>query len=148
MIKLRFADFLATLFYVGYCPVAPGTAASLITVIAWWFLPACSVAFHVTLIMILFLIGLWSSVIVEHVHGSIDPSHIVIDEVVGMLVALICLPKTLLAYFIAFAFFRLFDITKIPPINFAEKHLKGAWGIMIDDLIAGLMALFCTWLLI
>ena len=71
---------------------------------------------------------------------SDDHSSIVIDEVAGILVALAFVPHTALAYFGAFALFRLFDIWKPWPISWVDKNIKGGWGILFDDLLAGLFA--------
>ena len=66
------------------------------------------------------------------------PSSIVIDEVAGMFVALAFVPHTALAYFGAFVLFRLFDIFKIFPANYIDKNLKNGYGVIMDDIIAGI----------
>jgi len=69
-----------------------------------------------------------------------DPSIVVIDEVLGMGISLLFLPRNFWLFFIAFLLFRVFDILKPPPINLSQK-LPAGWGIMIDDVIAGFYAL-------
>jgi phosphatidylglycerophosphatase A len=68
-----------------------------------------------------------------------DPSIVVIDEIVGMWVALLLLPKTVLAYALAFILFRVFDVLKPEPARALER-LRGGWGIMLDDVVAGAYA--------
>jgi phosphatidylglycerophosphatase A len=77
-----------------------------------------------------------------------DPSVVVIDEVCGMLIALIGLSLTPLTVLVAFLLFRLFDIVKPYPISWAERRVPGGWGIMVDDLLAGLAAQICVRLLL
>ena len=69
-----------------------------------------------------------------------DPSEAVIDEVVGMGISLLFVPKSIALYIVAFLLFRFFDITKIYPIKKFEK-LPGGWGIMLDDVVAGIFSL-------
>ena len=73
--------------------------------------------------------------------GVKDPGYIVWDEFIGQWIALLLLPKTLMAYVLAFVLFRLFDIVKRGPVGWADKRFSGGFGVMVDDAIAGLMAL-------
>jgi phosphatidylglycerophosphatase A len=73
--------------------------------------------------------------------GVKDPGYIVWDEFIGMWIALLLLPKSLLAYALAFALFRLFDIVKKGPVGWADKRFSGGFGVMFDDVLAGLLAL-------
>ncbi len=141
MAIIRLAHIIATLCYVGYFPVAPGTIASFLTIILWWFLPILSTNQHLFLLGLLFFIGVWASTLIERAHEKKDPSCIVIDEMVGMGLSLLFVPKIFSLYFIAFILFRFFDITKIFPINWVERTGKRGWGIMLDDLFAGFMTL-------
>ena len=87
----------------------------------------------------LFFAGVWASTIVEQDLERQDPGIVVVDEVVGMLVALMLLPPTTTVIFVAFFLFRLFDIVKPYPARWCEQ-LSGGWGIMMDDVVAGLYA--------
>jgi len=133
----KIAHILATFFYVGYTPKMPGTVASLITMIMVYFLPIVSVMYSVILVGILLVGGVIVSGIFEKELGVKDPSVIVIDEVAGMLLALLCTPKTIVCYLLAFGLFRFLDIYKPFPINIPDKHMTGGWGIMLDDILAG-----------
>src|SRR5437870_1681660 len=128
MLLDRLAQVIATFFYVGYIPVLPGTMGSFAGLIMWWLLPPMSLLMYVLLLGVLFFIGVWASSWEEYVSGKKDPCYIVIDEVVGMGVSLLLVPKNSILYVVAFLLFRFFDISKIFPINVAEKKLKRGWG--------------------
>ena len=136
------AEWIGTVFYIGKLPLAPGTWASLIAVICWYFLfqdvnpivlPAISI--------FIFLIGAMAADTIVRDSKEHDPSRIVIDEWVGQWLALSMMPVTVTTGVVGFISFRIFDITKIGPVRWAEK-LPGGWGVMADDVIAGIMAYF------
>ncbi|RKY58310.1 MAG: phosphatidylglycerophosphatase A [Candidatus Neomarinimicrobiota bacterium] len=134
---------LASFFYVGYLPFAPGTWASLLALVIWLVIPVETVAIRILIVGLAFLIGIYVSGLSETKSGVEDPSFIVIDEVAGMWLALALLPKTNGSnYFIlaisAFVLFRIFDITKPFPIKKLEQ-MSGGFGIMMDDIAAGLL---------
>jgi phosphatidylglycerophosphatase A len=95
----------------------------------------------------LFALGVWAASGAERFFGRNDPSPVVVDEVVGQMVTFLARPdaswKLLLA---GFAFFRLFDVIKPFPAGRAE-HLPAGWGIMTDDVVAGIYSLVVLWLL-
>jgi phosphatidylglycerophosphatase A len=119
--------------------VAPGTVGSLVTAVAIWLLPFNFMRMAITLVAVT-LVGLWAGSRVERVLGRKDPGLIVIDEVAGMLLSMILLPRTLLVLVTAFLLFRLFDIWKPFPAR-ESQALTGGMGVMVDDLIAGLYTL-------
>lgn len=136
----KIACFFASGFFLGYFPVIPGTIASLFIYLALFFLPQSSFSIQIIFLSLLFFIGIS---VVSHVLKIVpdkDPSWVVIDEFCGMGIALLALPQTFVAYSIAFLLFRLFDISKIFPVNYAERAC-GAWGVMADDVVAGILAL-------
>jgi phosphatidylglycerophosphatase A len=133
------AFVLASLFGAGYSPVASGTVASLVTAVAIWLLPFTTVRLVVTLVVVT-LLGIWAGSRVERVLGRKDPGVIVIDEVAGMLLSVIGLPRSIPVLVTAFLLFRLFDIWKPFPAR-ESQALTGGMGVMVDDLIAGLYAL-------
>jgi len=137
----KISKFFATVFYLGYTPFFPGTITSFFTVIALYFLPEISFVYSLLILSSLFFLGVWTAALVAIFEKEHDPSIVVIDEVVGMWLSLLAVPKIWWLYGISFLLFRFFDIAKIYPINKAEKLDKG-WGIMLDDVIAGLFA-FC-----
>ena len=148
MIRAFIIELFATFFYVGYLPFFPGTWASLIAAGIFFLLPSISVLYMVMLTFFLGLIAIWISHKFEQTLKIPDASCIVLDEVVGMSIALVGIPKQLYLYLLAFIFFRIFDISKIPPINIIEEKVHGGWGVVGDDVIAGLMARGCVALLI
>jgi len=139
MNKRSFAVAIATLGCVGFVPMGPGTAASAVTVVLWWLLPSFSVSTHLLILGLLSVIAVWASTIAERHFGVHDPSCVVIDEVVGMILALIGCPHVWWVYLCAFALFRLFDILKPWPISLLQR-LPHGFGIVMDDVAAGLAA--------
>ena len=136
------AEWIGTVFYIGKLPLAPGTWASIFAVLCWYFLFQSVNHFVLPAISIfLFLIGgIASDTIVKHSKEH-DPSRIVIDEWVGQWVALSMMPINIRTGVVAFVAFRIFDIIKPWPVRKMEK-IPGGWGIMADDVMAGIMAYF------
>ena len=135
------AERIATLGGLGRAvPYAPGTVASLLTVVVAWGLATV----HGQLLVVVTAItasavGFWGAELYARQNAVKDPSDCVIDEVAGQLFACAFAPRSLVAYALAFLLFRLFDIVKPWPIGAAER-LPGGLGIMADDVIAGVLA--------
>jgi phosphatidylglycerophosphatase A len=129
--------FVATFFYLGKLPFAPGSWGSLGTLLLWLFLPVTS-SVHLSVIIILFILGVYSSSRMAKYLDDHDPSEVVIDEVVGMGISLFMLPHSPGFYLLAFILFRGFDILK-PSFIYRIQNLPGGWGIMLDDVLAGLI---------
>jgi phosphatidylglycerophosphatase A len=133
---------LSTGLGIGYIGKGAGTVAALATCIIWYItwsgflLHPVSSAIVVTLLVC--IIGVWSSDRVEALWGK-DSSRVVIDEVAGMCIALLFVPVSLSNVCIAFLLFRFFDIVKPLYIRRLE-NLKGGWGVMADDALAGIYA--------
>jgi len=125
---------LSTTFFTGYLPLAPGSWGSVFTLIlVWFFIPG---NFPLLLVLIvLFGISLWVVDDAEKLYGK-DARKINIDESLGMIISLLFLQKKLLFYVLAFILFRGLDTIKPPPIRSLEK-LKGKWGVITDDVVAG-----------
>jgi phosphatidylglycerophosphatase A len=119
--------------------VAPGTVGSFVTLIALWLIPFTSRALVGTVVAVI-VVGIWAGARVERVLGTKDPGLIVIDEVAGMLLSVLLLPRTVGVLLTAFFLFRLFDIWKPFPAR-ESQALAGGLGVMLDDLIAGVYAL-------
>ena len=126
---------IATFFYVGYCPIAPGTAATAVGVLLAFVLAPLPLWYGLTVVALI-VVGIVVSSYLEKVLGQKDPGIIVIDEVAGIMVSLVFLPLTPAIMISGFFLFRAFDMFKIYPINKLEA-LPGGWGIMLDDLMAG-----------
>ncbi len=143
----KLANYFSTVIKIGYLPLAPGTWGSLAALAFWYLiLPTISSITFIVTIVIIFVLGIYTSSITERVLGKIDPSIIVIDEWVGQWIALLFLPKSFVWGIVAFALFRLFDIWKPYPIHRLD-NIKGGFGIMIDDVLAGIYALIGVQLL-
>ena len=124
---------------MGRAPLAPGTVASALVAIGLWLLqlsPATLAALLVTVTAI----GTWAADEAEHALGGKDPGAIVVDEVAGMMLAVLAAPPTAAVIAVGFVLFRVFDVVKPFPANTAQR-LRGGLGVMVDDLIAGLYAL-------
>jgi phosphatidylglycerophosphatase A len=134
------APLLATFFGVGRAPFAPGTVASLVALpFGWLILLKLGPTALVIGSLVAFAVGVWACDVYAKQKGIIDPSECVIDEVAGQWLACAAAPLSPVGFTIAFALFRLFDITKVWPVSQGEK-LRGGWGIMVDDMIAGALA--------
>jgi len=132
--------FLATACYVGRIPVAPGTFGSLLAILPCYLMS--DLPFTVTFGIIFAFIGLavWVAKAAEEILRVQDPGCIVIDEVAGMMVTLAGLPFDVLTVVSGFIVFRILDIIKPFPIRTAERHFSGGVGVVLDDVIAGVMA--------
>ena len=132
----RLGLFIATCGYIGFVPVAPGTAGSAAGVAIFYLISGVEAAWaQPLLIAVLFAVGVWGASTTERVLGSIDPGPVVIDEVVGMLITLLWLPVTPLGAFAGFLVFRVLDVVKPWPSRQLES-LHGGLGIMSDDAMA------------
>lgn len=132
------SKILATVFFIGYIPFAPGTFGSLAGLaFIWIFKP--NFLLQIIILTAGFILGIVSSQIVEKDSGTKDSKHIVIDEFVGYMASIIFLPVTIGYIVTAFFLFRFFDILKPPPIRNLERIFSGGIGVMIDDLAAGII---------
>jgi len=138
--------FIATGFFSGYSPAAPGTAGSAVCIIILWLLPHFQLHWMIVLGAALLSIGAISANVVEKIWGR-DPGKINIDEIAGMVIALAGLPKTIWLWLTAFIIFRLLDIFKPFPIRSMER-LPGGIGIMADDIMAGIYTNLICWFLV
>lgn len=143
----NFHYVIATGFGLGYSPIAPGTAGSLLALLIAFFIFEGNYIFLTVATIIFFGIGIVSATFVEKEKGTEDPSLVVIDEIVGMWIGLLFIPPLWWMFLISFLLFRLFDILKPFPINAAQK-LSNGWGIMMDDVLAGLYTLVSMHLLL
>ncbi len=128
---------IATLWFIGYLPVAPGTFGSLFA-FALFVLLKPSLSVHLILLVLITVVGVISSHIAEILLNEEDSGHIIIDEVCGYFVSVLFLPLSLGYAVAAFFLFRFFDILKPFPIRQIESAMKGGVGIMTDDILAGI----------
>jgi len=136
--KVRIARLLATFFYAGIIPAAPGTFASAIGVLVVLNLYQQPIIYLASILLVT-VVGIWAAGVTEKAVGKKDPSIVVIDEVAGMMITLFMVPLSWPVVMSGFFLFRAFDMFKIYPCNKLEEQ-GGGWGIMADDLFAGLYA--------
>ena len=132
--------FLATGFYVGNIPPAPGTLGSLIGLALCFLLAGIQLPPAIILAVLFIGFAVWIAHAAEKTLKKKDPGCIVIDEVAGMVVTLIGLPFNLTTAVIGFIIFRILDILKPFPIRTLDKRLAGGIGIVADDVVAGIFA--------
>ncbi len=142
------AALIATWFGSGLLPKIPGTWGSLAALpfaagLAWlggpWLLLAASV--------VIFVIGIWASALYASRLGREDPGSVVVDEVAGQWLTLVPVALAFEYYLPGFLLFRLFDILKPWPVSWADRKIKGGFGIMADDVLAALYAAAALWAL-
>ncbi len=142
----RAARLVATLLGVGHAPVAPGTFGTLATVplafALWWLAHPLAMLAGAAVVT---AVGVVAAGAVAREGPVQDPGHVVIDEAAGYLFACAFAPPGWITAALAFVFFRVLDIAKPFPINRLER-LPGGWGIMADDVAAGLLAGALAWL--
>lgn len=158
-------QLIATGLFSGYSPWASGTVGTLVGLLIYCIPGAESPLILGALIIAGFFAGVFSSARVARIvghqltrsaerakaafqsgsHAEADPSIVVIDEIVGMWITLLFLPKTIPVLVIGFVAFRAMDILKPQPARFMERIPNG-WGIMLDDVVAGVYANLLTWL--
>jgi len=132
--------FLATGGYVGYAPFASGTFGSLVGLPLVYVLSKTNGAVAFLSVIVLVLGAVWVAHQAEKALKVKDPGCIVIDEIVGMCVTMLFIPLTFSTGAAGFFLFRLFDVIKPPLVRQMEQKLHGGWGVVMDDVAAGIMA--------
>ena len=127
---------LATGFGVGYAPIAPGTAGTLVAIPIFLVLSSIPFPLYELTILTFFFFASWISGEAQSSWGRKDDPRIVIDEIMGYLITMLWLPRTILFIILGFLLFRFFDIVKPPPIRLLEKA-RGGYGVVLDDVLAG-----------
>lgn len=138
-IKKALASVLGSGFFTGYLPFAQGTAGSALFVVLWWFFVPSIMNVEIAILTTLFVLSIPVSKWGEELWGE-DPGRITIDEFVGQGVALLFLPKSIIWYFAAFILFRIFDTFKFSFIKKYIEPIPKGWGVVLDDIVAGLIA--------
>jgi phosphatidylglycerophosphatase A len=133
------ATALATGFGAGYSRFAPGTAGTLVGLVLFWPIHALAPAYQLAATVVLFLASVAASGHVARRVGRKDPGLVVADEIVGMWITLLFVPLSPAAVVAGFLLFRAMDILKPPPARGFES-LPGGWGIVMDDVMAGVYA--------
>ncbi len=133
-------QFLALGYGSGLFKPAPGTWGTLASVPLWWLLAQTTLPVYVLICVISFVIGIYLCGKTAERLGVHDHSAIVWDEFVGLWVTMIAVPVTWPNLLLGFVLFRIFDIVKPWPIRELDRKVHGGFGIMIDDIVAGIMA--------
>lgn len=130
-------------FGSGLSPRAPGTCGTLVAIPLYVLLAQLPLPWYLAALVIAFALGVWLCHYTSRALGVHDHPGIVWDELVGFWVTMIAVPVEWPWILAGFVLFRLFDIVKPWPVKMADQKLTGGFGIMLDDLLAGLYALLC-----
>lgn len=147
------AGWIATALGAGLSPIAPGTAGSLVALLPWWFLlRGLPLGWYLAVLVAGFLLGVWACGVCDRRLGVHDQGALVWDEVIGMWITLFAAPAPWWWWMpVGFGLFRLFDIWKPWPVRLADRRVHGGFGVMLDDVVAGVYALIVlqliAWLL-
>lgn len=136
----KWSLFLASGFFLGFIPKAPGTFGSLLGIAAYWLIWQFPLAIQGAILTISIILSARICGKAGLLLGRTDASQIVLDEAVGMSVALAGAPLSPSIIVMAFVFFRLFDIWKPFPVRQVEMYVPGGWGVVLDDVMAGVLA--------
>src|SRR5512133_3240278 len=136
----RFILFLSSNAGLGYAPVASGTFGTLAGIPAFWLLAQLPPWLWLLTWAALLALSFWVSGAAGHIYGVVDDGRIGIDELVGYLVTVALLPFSWWAPGLGFLYFRLFDIVKPPPARWFDQKLKNGYGVVLDDVAAGVYA--------
>lgn len=141
-------QFLASGFGSGCAPVAPGTFGTAAAIPVWILLSFLSPITYAIFVFAIFVLGCYVSEKASQELGVHDHGGIVIDEFVGYFITMFLVPLSWVNILLGFILFRIFDVLKPWPIKVLDRQVKGGFGIMIDDVLAGFMALISVHLLL
>lgn len=132
--------FLAFGFGAGLSPFAPGTMGTLVAIPLFWLASALPLTMYFVLLGLLLGSGIFICGISAKRLGVHDHSGIVWDEIVGYFITMTAMPAGWMWMILGFFLFRLFDVWKPWPISWVDRHVGGGFGIMLDDVLAGLLS--------
>lgn len=138
--------FIAFGFGSGAIPGAPGTYGTIVAIPLYLLMIQLPFWAYASICVVGFIFGVWIADLVVKATGIEDHSGIVWDEIVGYWCTMLFAPTTWIAIILGFFWFRLFDILKPWPIRSVERHYKGGFGVMIDDVLAAIPAGVCVYL--
>ena len=133
-------QFLAFGFGSGLAPKAPGTFGTLAAIPIYWFIADWPATWYAVFILATALLGIWICGAASRQLGVHDHGGIVWDEFVGYWITMWAVPVDWVWILAGFLVFRVYDIAKPWPIRTLDRHVKGGFGIMVDDVLAGVMA--------
>ena len=132
--------FISTFFYIGNIKIAPGTIASFATLILWWTLIPLDLTIRLLLFISFLIISILAIQYSLVLFDEKDPQCIVIDEFIGMSIPMLFIIDSIIIAIASFVLFRLFDIFK-PSIIYYSQYYNGTLGILLDDILSGLLTL-------
>jgi phosphatidylglycerophosphatase A len=144
----RFVTLFATWGGTGFFPVASGTVGTLGAIPFYLALSRLPLPLYLLTVLAFTLFACWASGLAETIFAEKDSGKIVIDEVAGYLVTMIAVPVTWQGVVAGFFLFRLFDIVKPQPARWFDRSLKNGYGVVLDDIAAGLYACAATHLIV
>ena len=133
-------QFLAFGFGSGLSPIAPGTAGTVVAVAIYWFIAEWPASWYAAFILVTAAVGIWICGAASRQLGVHDHGGIVWDEFVGYWITMWAVPVDWVWILAGFIVFRVYDIVKPWPIRTLDRKVKGGFGIMVDDILAGVMA--------
>jgi phosphatidylglycerophosphatase A len=136
----RFILFLSSNAGLGYAPFASGTFGTLAGIPAYWLLAKLPPTLWLLAVLALFFLSCWVAGAAGKIYGIVDDGRIVIDELVGYLVTIAFLPFSWKTAILGFFLFRFFDILKPQPARYFDRQIKNGYGVVLDDVVAGLYA--------
>ena len=134
----RFVIIASTWFGTGYSPLASGTVGTLAAIPLYLLMANLPDSAYIVVLVLFTLLSCRISGQAEVIFGEKDSSRIVIDEVVGYLFTMIAVPVGWKSVILGFFLFRFFDITKVPPARYFDRNLKNGYGVVLDDVVAGI----------
>ena len=145
--KERIYFLILTFFGIGKIPIGQGTVASLISGILYFSFISGNKFLEIFINIFILVVSFLLIKKVKIFWKDNDPHEVVIDEVAGIFLSLLLLPKGFLVFVAALLIFRFLDITKVPPIIFFDR-MKSPYGILLDDIVSGIIANFIVRLLL
>jgi phosphatidylglycerophosphatase A len=136
----RLVILLATWWGAGYSPLAPGTAGTIAAIPFYFLLRLLPLYGYLACVLGIGLVACWAAGEAERIFQEKDSKRIVIDEAVGFFITMTALPPSWPYLIGGFCLFRCFDILKPPPIRLIERKVKGGYGVVLDDVLAGIYA--------
>jgi phosphatidylglycerophosphatase A len=131
---------LATGFYVGRSPYFPGTCGTLLAIPLVWLMHQLGPTSYLVITFLSVVAATYIAEMYEVYHNRHDRPEVVIDEVVGFMLTMSLLPMTSSTLIAGFFLFRILDMAKPFPISYFDKHVSGGYGVVMDDVVAGLIA--------
>lgn len=144
----KFIILSASWFGTGFSPFASGTVGTLGAIPLYLLLATIPLPIYLLTLLAFFFFSCWASGQAEVIFGEKDSGKIVIDEVIGFLITMTAVPPSWLSIVAGFLLFRFFDITKIPPARFFDQKMKNGYGVVLDDVVAGIYACLSLHLLL